>query len=63
MSILITLKFYLLLINWNSDPERIQDGQLVKSDFIYSSDSNLDWMKERDLEEWIQENKEMIGKI
>lgn len=49
--------------NWNSDPERIQDGQLVKSDFIYSSDSNLDWMKERDLEEWIQENKEMIGKI
>ena len=49
--------------NWNSDPERIQDGKPVKSDFIYSSDSNLDWMKERDLEEWIQENKEIIGKF
>ena len=49
--------------NWNSDPGRIQDGKPVKSDFIYSSDSNLDWMKERDLEEWIQENKEIIGKF
>ena len=36
--------------NWSSDPSRIKDGQSVPEDFIYSSDTNSDWMRIEELE-------------
>ena len=49
--------------NWSSDPARIGKGVKVPSDFIYSSDSNKDWMKISELKEWIKKNQNKIGKI
>lgn len=49
--------------NWDSTAERIKDGKLVSEDFIYSSDTNPDWMSEADLAEWIAANIQKIGAI
>lgn len=49
--------------NWSQDPERINEGRLVASDFTYSSDNNPDWMDIPSLRKWIDHNKEKIGKI
>lgn len=49
--------------NWSQDPERINDGRLVATDFTYSSDNNPNWMDIPSLREWIDHNKEKIGKI
>jgi len=49
--------------NWSSDPARIGKGVKVPSDFIYSSDSNKDWMKISELKEWIKKNQNKIGKM
>jgi len=58
--------FYKILpaINsWDSDPERIDGGKKVSEDFIYSSESNSEWMTVNELEQWIETNKDLIGKI
>lgn len=49
--------------NWSSDPLRINDGVLVAPDFTYSSDNNPDWMTVSDLQNWMEKNKNHIGKI
>jgi UDP-N-acetylglucosamine 4,6-dehydratase (inverting) len=49
--------------NWSQDPERISDGKLVASNFTYSSDKNTDWMDSDTLREWIELNRNKIGKI
>ena len=49
--------------NWHSDPYRIDNGVLVDSNFIYSSDNNTDWMTIKTLQNWIIKNKSIIGKI
>ena len=49
--------------NWAQSEDRIKDGQLVSEDFIYSSDNNSDWMSKDDLDQWINNNREKIGKI
>jgi UDP-N-acetylglucosamine 4,6-dehydratase len=46
--------------DWDSSQERIKDGVRVADDFIYSSDTNNDWMTTSQLEKWISDN---IGKI
>jgi UDP-N-acetylglucosamine 4,6-dehydratase (inverting) len=48
---------------WNSDPERINGGKLVASDFTYCSDNNIDWMNIDSLQTWIDQNRDSIGKI
>ena len=48
---------------WNEDPLRINNGSLVDSGFIYSSDNNSEWMKVEELREWINNNQRKIGKI
>lgn len=48
---------------WHNDPTRVKDGAKVPSDFIYSSDSNVDWMSIDDLRSWMQANGEKIGRI
>ncbi len=49
--------------NWGNSPERIKDGKKVPEGFVYSSDNNTEWMPRKELESWIQENKDRIGKI
>jgi UDP-N-acetylglucosamine 4,6-dehydratase len=48
--------------NWSLDPARINDGRLVSPDFTYSSDNNTDWMHIDTLRDWIEQNKEKIGR-
>ena len=49
--------------NWSKDPLRIKNGTQVAPDFIYSSESNKEWMTLKDLNAWIEENKSKIGVI
>jgi UDP-N-acetylglucosamine 4,6-dehydratase/5-epimerase len=51
------------IYDWSKDPERIGNGIKVRSDFVYCSDSNEDWMEINDLKKWIFNNKNEIGKI
>ena len=48
---------------WGVDNLRIKRGKKVKKDFVYSSDSNKDWMTKSQLKKWIDLNKESIGNI
>ena len=49
--------------NWSRDSMRINDGKKVKQGFVYSSDTNVDWMSVKTLSNWIIKNKNKIGKI
>jgi UDP-N-acetylglucosamine 4,6-dehydratase/5-epimerase len=49
--------------DWANDSERIGLGIKVKSDFMYCSDSNKEWMSIEFLQDWIKENKNKIGNI
>lgn len=48
---------------WGTSPERIKDGSKVPEGFVYSSDSNTEWMSEGELLAWIEANHEKIGSI
>lgn len=47
--------------DWGVSPERIKNGKKVPEGFVYSSDSNIAWMSDSDLQAWIDENREKIG--
>ncbi|MBT5400620.1 UDP-N-acetylglucosamine 4,6-dehydratase (inverting) [bacterium] len=49
--------------DWGNDHKRIGKGVRVPEGFRYASDSNTQWMKKEDLQNWLIENKEKIGKI
>ncbi len=49
--------------NWCLDPRRVNSGKLVASNFTYCSDNNPEWMSIETLQNWIQINREHIGKI
>lgn len=49
--------------NWSSDPERINGGKLVAQDFVYSSNTNKEWMTIETLRTWIEANRAKIGVI
>ena len=49
--------------DWHLDSERIKDGEKVPDGFVYSSDTNTDWMSDKTLQIWLEENREKIGKI
>ncbi|WP_417525554.1 UDP-N-acetylglucosamine 4,6-dehydratase (inverting) [Marinovum sp.] len=49
--------------NWAMDPRRIKDGKKVAEDFVYSSGTNVEWMSDEALAEWIEANREKIGAI
>jgi UDP-N-acetylglucosamine 4,6-dehydratase (inverting) len=60
------LKHYKILPainNWDSSPARIKDGKKVEEGFVYSSDTNGDWMSSGSLREWIATNHAKIGNI
>jgi UDP-N-acetylglucosamine 4,6-dehydratase len=48
---------------WAFDKNRIKDGVKVTEGFVYSSDSNHEWMNKSELKKWIDNNKNCIGKI
>lgn len=48
---------------WSEDPERINGGVKVSSEFTYSSDSNTEWMTVEALRKWISMNLEKVGMI
>jgi UDP-N-acetylglucosamine 4,6-dehydratase/5-epimerase len=49
--------------NWSQSPARIKDGRPVSEDFIYSSDTNAEWMSRDALSDWIEVNRNRIGAI
>ncbi len=49
--------------DWHLDSMRIKDGKKVPDGFVYASDTNTDWMSDKTLEIWLEENQEKIGKI
>ncbi len=51
------------LHNWSQDPVRINDGKKVAPDFTYSSDNNSEWMSVETLRQWIEKNRDKVGKI
>jgi UDP-N-acetylglucosamine 4,6-dehydratase/5-epimerase len=42
---------------------RIKGGQKVEEGFVYSSDTNKEWMSPEDLRAWLDANRDKIGKI
>ena len=59
-------KYYKILpqINgWDKDKLRIKKGKKLPNDFIYSSDSNLEWMTKSELRKWIKVNQNFINKF
>lgn len=49
--------------SWGTDPARIKDGRRVDPDFTYSSNNNKEWMSVETLRDWIELNREKIGRI
>lgn len=49
--------------DWDKDANRIKDGIRVDEGFIYASDNNTEWMTDAELQAWIDNNREKIGKI
>lgn len=49
--------------DWDKDSNRIKDGKKVPEGFIYSSDNNREWMTDSELQTWLNNNYEQIGKI
>jgi UDP-N-acetylglucosamine 4,6-dehydratase/5-epimerase len=47
--------------NWNIDPDRIGNGKKVDPNFLYSSDTNKQWMDIQTLKIWIEKNQQKIG--
>ena len=46
---------------WENTLNRIKDGKKVSEGFIYSSDTNKNWMTDADLVSWITVNRKKIG--
>jgi len=49
--------------NWSSSPIRVKDGKPVPEGFVYSSESNSEWMSEKELTDWIDQNRSKIGMV
>jgi UDP-N-acetylglucosamine 4,6-dehydratase (inverting) len=49
--------------DWSSSLERIKNGRKVTEGFVYASDTNTEWMGDKELQAWIDANLEKIGKI
>ena len=50
-----------MINDWHKDKRRIKKGKKVSENFIYSSDSNSDWMEIKTLKAWIKNNKNNLG--
>lgn len=48
---------------WSTTTSRIGDGKKVSPGFVYSSDTNSEWMTATELRQWISQNAAVIGHI
>jgi len=48
---------------WVKDKLRIKNGKKIKEGFVYNSNNNSEWMTKSQLKNWINKNKNYIGKI
>lgn len=48
---------------WDSDPKRIGNGKPVSPAFSYNSGTNSHWMRDEELELWLDQNKDQIGRF
>lgn len=51
------------ICEWGSFDAMIKGGKLVPAGFSYTSDNNHEWMTIPQLREWIESNREKVGKI
>jgi hypothetical protein len=49
--------------SWCEDKKRIKDGVKVPEGFVYSSDTNPEWMSDTELRAWIDANADSIGRF
>ena len=49
--------------DWKHDPKRIKNGIKVEDGFTYNSGTNNEWMKVSELQDWLNKNKDNLGKI
>ena len=49
--------------DWGSDLNRIQDGKKVSEDFVYSSETNPEWVSEKNMVEWLDNNVKDLGNL
>lgn len=49
--------------DWGCCPKRIKDGTKVQEGFVYSSDTNSQWMSDAELRDWVKSNYNEIGNI
>lgn len=49
--------------DWWRTPERIKNGKKVSENFTYASDTNPEWMTTSELNIWLRENEQKIGKF
>lgn len=48
---------------WATCPKRIKDGTKVPEGFVYASDTNDHWMSQSELQAWVTNNNDYIGKF
>lgn len=51
------------ICEWGTIEKMIKDGKKVPEGFCYTSDNNTEWMSVAELQEWIEKNREKVGKI
>lgn len=49
--------------DWHLDPARINGGVKAPENFVYASDTNTQWMSCEVLRDWIEKNREKVGRI
>ena len=49
--------------SWHNDFKRIKDGTRVAEGFVYSSQTNADWMSAESLGAWVKVHEQKIGHI
>ena len=48
---------------WSNDKKRIKKGKKVPKGFTYNSLRNNDWMTKKQLQKWLEKNKNLINKF
>jgi len=48
---------------WYTRKDMIKDGTPVAENFAYTSDNNAEWMKQEELSEWIEANKDKVRQV
>ena len=49
--------------DWKHDLNRIKDGIKVEDGFTYNSETNDEWMSVSELQDWLNKNRNNLGKI